>query len=102
MMWLCGCGGGPPRRPTPPDRDESLKRERFQILGTEDNWHDPLPILHGLERMGGVEDAYVHEETGRFVVVFDPRRTHRDKIRLKVIEIGRERGRDYEPLFDDR
>jgi hypothetical protein len=44
----------------------------------------------------------VDEATGRFVVVYEPRRTHRDKIRVRVIEIGREQGLNYDPIFDDR
>ncbi len=102
LAALSGCGGGPPRKPTPPSRDESLKRERFQILGAEDSWSEPLPILRELKSMGGVKDAFVHEETGRYVVVYDPRRTHRDAIAQKVGEIGRDLGREYEALFDDR
>ena len=102
LAALSGCGGGPPRRPTPPDRDESLKRDRFQILGAEDNWSDPLPVLRELKSMGGVKDAYVHEETGRYVVVYDPRRTHRDAIGQKVAQIGDDLGRTFEALFDDR
>jgi len=97
-----GCGGGPPRRPTPPTKDESLRRERFAILGAGDNWNEPLPIVDGLKRMGGVKDCSVEEETGKFVVVYDPRRTHRDAIGQRVRQIGREQGRDYEALFDDR
>jgi hypothetical protein len=76
--------------------------ERFQIRGVADNWHEPLPILDGLKRLGGVKDAYVDEATGKFVVVYEPRRTHRDKIRVRVIEIGEEQGRRFDPIFDDR
>ena len=96
------CGGGPPRRPTPPVKDESLRREKFSILGASDNWHEPLPVIDGLERMGGVKDCYVEEETGKYVVVYDPRRTTRDSIGQRVGQIGDEQGRTFEALFDDR
>ena len=101
-VLLAGCGGGAPRKPTPPARDESLRKERFSIPGLADDWAEPLPILDGLKRTGGVVDAYVEEETGKYVVVYDPRRTHRDKLNLKLVQIGRDQNRSFDPLWDDR
>jgi hypothetical protein len=102
VLGLSACGGGAPRKATPPRKSEALKKERFQIRGVEDNWHEPLPILDGLKRTGGVIDAYVEEETGKYVVVFEPRRTHRDKLRQRIVAIGKELGRSFDPIFDDR
>jgi hypothetical protein len=102
LALLVGCGGGAPRKATPPAKRSGLVTERFQIRGVGDTWHEPLPILEGLRGLGGVKKAYVDEATGRYVVVYEPRRTHRDKIRVRVIEIGREQGQHFDPIFDDR
>ena len=102
LAFLVACGGGPPRKATPPTKRQGLVTERFQIRGVADNWHEPLPILDGLKRLGGVKDAFVDDATGKFVVVYDPRRTHRDKIRVRVIAIGEEQSRRFDPIFDDR
>lgn len=102
VLGLSACGGGAPRQATPPQKRSALKTERFQIRGADDNWHEPLLILDGLKRTGGVKDAYVDEATGKYVVVYEPRRTHRDKLRQRVIEIGKEQNRSFDPIFDDR
>lgn len=100
---LAGCGGGPPRRPEPPPRAAAdHAREVFEVRGARDTWDEPLPILHGLKQLGGVEDAWVDEATGKYVVEYDPRRTSRDEIANRVREVGREQGRDLDPIFDSR
>ncbi len=105
VLSLClGCGGGPPRKPTPPRSTATAnKREKFVILGAGDNWHEPLPIIDGLKRLGGVLDVSVDQTDGKYVVVYNPQRTHRDAIRQRLLEIGQELQRDpWEPLFDER
>lgn len=98
-----GCGGGPPRRPTPPPRaHEGVRREMFQIRGTVDEWHEAPAIVDGLERLGGVERVEQDAGTGKYVVVYNSQRTTRDAIRRKVIEIGEEQGRHFDPIFDER
>ena len=102
-LALCtGCGGGPPRKPTPPRQDESLRRELFQVRGARDSWDNQLQITRGVKQIGGVQDCRLHEETGKFLVVYDPRRTHRDDIRQRIIELGQDIGVPYDPIFDDR
>ncbi|MBL4847392.1 MAG: heavy-metal-associated domain-containing protein [Planctomycetes bacterium] len=99
-----GCGGGPPRKATPPDRDhnKAVRRDMFMIRGTVDEWHEAPLIKDGLSRLGGVESIEQDNTTGKYVVVFNPQRTSRDAIRRKIIEIGEEQGRKFEPIFDDR
>ncbi len=100
---LGGCGGGPPRRPEPPTRAEAdTAREVMEVRGVGDTWDEPLPILHALKELGGVKDAYVDEATGKYVVVYDPRRTSRDEIGNRVREAGREQGRELDPIFESR
>jgi hypothetical protein len=106
VLGLSACGGGAPRARSaatpPPQKRSGLKAERFEIRGANDNWHEPLLILDGLKRTGGVKDAYVDEATGKYVVVYEPRRTYRDKLRQRIIEIGKEQNRSFDPIFDDR
>lgn len=102
---VLGCGGGPPRKPLPPDqryRKGTVAREFFQIRGTRDEWHELPPIKQKLESMGGVLEVSRDKGTGKFVVVYNIRRTNRDKIRARIIEIGRELGQSFDPIFDDR
>ncbi|MCO5165096.1 MAG: hypothetical protein M9894_01850 [Planctomycetes bacterium] len=111
---LAGCGGGPPRRPEPPPERGAVSpqdgvpprgdaaREVFAVRGARDTWDEPLPILHALKQLGGVKDAWVDEATGKYVVLYDPRRTTREQLDRCVRETGREVGREYEPLFDSR
>lgn len=100
---LPACGGGPPRRPEPPARREvATAREVFELRGVGDTWDEPLPILHALKELGGVEDAFVDEATGKYVVIHDPRRTTREELDRCVRETGRDLGRDFEPIFDSR
>ena len=103
-LYALGCGGGPPRKATPPDRDEqkAVRREMFEIRGTVDEWHEAPQIKDGLERLGGVESVEQDRTTGKYVVVYNPQRTSRDAIRRKVVEIGEEQGREFRPIFDER
>lgn len=102
---LVGCGGGAPRRPDGPNRGggvDAQRRERFELRGVEDAWHEAPPILKGLKDTGGVIDAWVDRDTGMYVVVYDPRRTHRDELDARLRALGREQGRTWEPIFEDR
>jgi hypothetical protein len=122
LLVLYGCGGGPPRRPEPPPGARSADpappargsasgptgvagdqaTERFEVRGTRDTWDEPIPIIDGLKRLGGVKDAYVDEATGKYVVVYDPRRTTREQLDARVREVGKDQGREFEPIFDSR
>ncbi|RMG08505.1 MAG: hypothetical protein D6731_21885 [Planctomycetota bacterium] len=97
-----GCAGGPPRHPRPPRRDESLRRERFALLGAGDDWSVHTHVVDSLRSMGGVADCRLEEETGKYWVVYDPRRTHRDAIAQRVQRIGEDLGLSVEALFDER
>lgn len=99
-----GCGGGPPRKATPPDRSmgKGTQRDLFMIRGTVDEWHEAPLIKDGLKRLGGVERVDQDSTTGKYVVVYNPQRTSRDAIRRKIIEIGEEQGRHFDPVFDER
>lgn len=101
---LAGCGGGPPRKPLPPsERGRSAnRREKFWIPGVADEWHESPVILRGVKELGGVLECEVDETDGKYVVLFNPQRTSRDAIRVKIIEIGRENGREFDPIFEDR
>lgn len=100
------CGGGPPRKPTPPPNSQSrgveIRREMFQIRGTVDEWHEAPLIKDGLMRLGGIEKVEQDFDTGKYVVVYNTRRTTRDAIRRKIIELGEEQGRHFDPIFDER
>lgn len=102
---LLGCGGGPPRKPVPYDqryRKTNKRRELFVIRATRDEWHELPPIKKRLEDLGGVLEVGRDYDTGKFYVEYNTLRTDRDKIRLRIIEIGRELGRRFDPIFDDR
>lgn len=103
-FFTLGCGGGAPRKATPPDRSHSrgTQRDMFQIRGTVDEWHEAPVIKDGLMRLGGVESVEQDNTTGKYVVVYNPQRTSRDAIRRKIIEIGDEQGRHFDPIFDER
>jgi hypothetical protein len=102
-FFTLGCGGGPPRKATPPsERGRGVERDMFQIRGTVDEWHEAPVIKDGLMRLGGVESVEQDRTTGKYVVVYNPARTTRDAIRRKIIEIGEEQGRHFDPIFDDR
>lgn len=106
LLLLSACGGGPPRKPTPPPNAEGrgveVRREMFQIRGTVDEWHEAPQIKDGLMRLGGIEKVEQDFDTGKYVVVYNSRRTTRDAIRRKIIEIGEEQGRRFDPIFDER
>lgn len=114
LFAMTGCGGGPPRRPEPPPERGAVSpddgrpprgdaaREVITVRGARDTWDEPLPILHALKQVGGVKDAWVDEATGKYVVLYDPRRTTREHLDRAVREAGRDVGRDYEPIFDSR
>ena len=101
---LVGCGGGPPRKPLPPSERgrKANRREKFWIPGVADEWHESPVIIRGVKQLGGVLECEVDETDGKFVVLFNPQRTSRDAIRVKIIEIGRENGREFDPIFEDR
>ena len=73
-----------------------------EILGTQDTWDGPLVLIHELEGYGGVQEVRIDEATGKYVITYDPRRTHRDEIRQWIIQIGDDLGQSFEPIFDDR
>ena len=106
LLSAPGCGGGPPRKALPPSErraaEKAIRRERFQILGARDDWADTRLVVDRLERMGGVLEVDRDLTEGRFIVVYNPQRTHRDAIVQRVAEIGDEVGRGFEALFDDR
>ncbi len=106
VLTLAGCGGGPPRRPGRPEEreeagDGALRREKFEVLGVGDEWHDGMTLIDGLERQGGIESV-VRARDGRFVVTYDPERTHRDELVRKIKELGRDVGESWEPIFEER
>lgn len=107
VLTLAGCSGGPPRKPTRPDErgeagDGALRREKFEVLGVGDEWHDGLTMIDGLERQGGVESVRRDERDGRFVVTYNPERTHRDELVRLIKELGRDVGESWEPIFEER
>lgn len=102
---LLGCGGGAPRKPVPYNeryRTTNKTRELFVIRSTQDEWHELPPIKKRLEDLGGVIEVGRDFDTGKFYVEYMTTRTTRDKIRVRIIEIGRELGRKFDPMFDDR
>jgi hypothetical protein len=106
-LTVAGCGGGPPRKPVPPSergggKEGALRREKFQVLGVGDEWHDGLTLIDGLERQGGVESVRRDERDGHFVVTYDPERTHRDELVRQIKELGRDVGESWEPIFEER
>ena len=104
LTLMMGCAGGPPRQATPPSQRErdAIRREKFMILGVEDKWHEAPFIIERLKRLGGVLEVEQDQTDGKYVVVFNPQRTHRDMIRKELLAIGKEQGRRWEPVFDDR
>lgn len=104
VVTLSGCGGGPPRKPGRPDEREEaqgLRREKFEVLGVGDEWHDGMTLIDGLERQGGIESVE-RDRDGSFVVTYDPARTHRDELVRKIKELGRDVGESWEPIFEER
>ncbi|HBP17151.1 MAG TPA: hypothetical protein DEA08_05050 [Planctomycetes bacterium] len=103
-VLVAGCGGGPPRKPLPPSERgrNANRREKFWIPGVADEWHESPVIIRGVKQLGGVLECEVDETDGKYVVLFNPQRTSRDAIRVKIIEIGRENGREFDPIFEDR
>jgi hypothetical protein len=102
---LLGCSGGPPRKPIPPDQREGthgMQRERFEVRGIRDEKLDGITLCDGLMRMGGVESCKRDESTGKFIVVFNGERVTRDQIHARIVELGDEEGRTWDPIFDDR
>jgi hypothetical protein len=96
-------GSGTPRQPRPPSQRQADKAKVvIDIRGLRDHPSDQAPFVRGLRNTGGVKDAWVDEATGKYVVVFDPRRMTRDDVRVRILEIGRELGREVHPIFDDR
>jgi len=97
-----GCGGGAPRKWEPPTRRDPIRRDMIEIRGMEDLWHEGLVLIREVEAMGGVEEMSRDETTGKFVIVYNPQRTTRDRIHAKIVRVGRETGQEYDPLFDSR
>jgi hypothetical protein len=101
---LTACGGGAPRKATPPNREHSkaVRREKFWIPDVRDEWFESPVIIRGVKQLGGVEQCEVDQTDGKYVVTYNPQRTSRDAIRVKIIEIGKENGRTFDPVFEDR